>query len=324
MFSDNDILKARSVDTVELIMCRTGYRFKREGREYHCIEHDSLVIFADRKGWAWYSKIRNGEDCKGNNAIAWLVKVEKMTFKQAMSELLGISLTNSLFMPSEEKKQDKPRSLQLPTKAASSDKVINYLVNERGISSHVVNTMISKGMLYQDINNNAVFVGFDKDGIAKYACKHGTYTALNGKTYKRECLGSSKMFGFVQMGHDTTQIYVFEAPIDLLSHCSLSSMKAEKSGKANFEKVWENFSRLALGGLANSALERYLIENQEVSTINFCLDNDEAGRSFSETYKKKYEGEGYYVNIYYSPTGKDYNDYLQQVKTKEKKHEENY
>ena len=306
-FTELELEQARNYSTLDIISKRTGFSFKREGSEYKCVEHDSLVVFSDCKGWQWYSCTKNGKDLKGNNAIAYLMKVEGLTFRQAVCEIIQ----PNCYKPSEEKALEKPKSLILPPKSANNDKIINYLCHERCISPIVVKSFIQKGLIYQDEHNNVVFVGRDTDGTAKYACKRGTYTAPEHAPYKRECAGSSKMFGFIQEGNFKEQIFVFEAPIDLLSHATLTMEKARKLGKSDWSVSWGNYSRLALGGVADKALERYLIVYPQVNTISFCFDNDETGRSFAYSYKEKYEKEGYNVNIYNAPTGKDYNEYLQ-------------
>lgn len=306
-FSDADLQVARDMSTVDVISSRMGFTFHRVGYEYKCKEHDSLVVFSDGKGWCWYSK----NDCKGNNAISFLMKVEKLNFQEAVVELINPS--GYKFNYAEESKIEKPKVLILPEKSKSNYHVEKYLQNQRGIAPSIVSDCIKKGYLYQDKYKNCVFVGYDENGVAKYASKRGTYTHQGSQPYKRDCTGSNKIYGFLMDGNCQTHVFVFEAPIDVLSHATLNMEKAKGLGRSDYQTSWQNHTRLALGGVSDKALARYLIVNPNITTISFCLDNDETGRSHAEAYKEKYEKEGYKVNVYNVPTGKgsDYNEYLQ-------------
>ena len=57
------------------------------------------------------------------------------------------------------------------------------------------------------------------------------------------------------------------------------------------------------------AIEKILEDNKEIKQIYLCFDNDNAGRSASNSFKKLLENE--YKIIDFPPkTGKDYNDFL--------------
>ena len=60
-------------------------------------------------------------------------------------------------------------------------------------------------------------------------------------------------------------MFVFEAPIDLLSFLCL------------FKKEWQKQSYLALGGVGEKALLRFLSDRPNIKTVYLCLDNDNAG-----------------------------------------------
>lgn len=318
-FSDEDLARAREMSTLEVISARTGFNFKRVGYEYHAKEHNSLVVFSDQKGWAWYSRIRNGEDCKGNNAISYLMKIEGLSFQDAVCELITPSQTVK-YNPVGEQAIEKPKILELPPKAATTGAVEKYLVGERMIHLSVVKHCINYGYLYQDQRNNCVFVGRDEQGNPKYASKRGTYNPPGQEPYKRDCAGSSKMYGFLMEGTCKEHIFVFEAPIDVLSHATLTMDKAKGLARNDWPVSWQRHTRLALGGVSDNALQRYLITHPNiVKTISFCLDNDEAGQTHAQLYKEKYENEGFKVNIFKPPEGmgKDYNEYLQNY-TKQK------
>lgn len=310
-FSDTDLEEARNMSTVEVISSRTGYSFVRAGNEWHCKQHDSLVVFSDGKGWSWYS-----QGLKGNNAISYLMNVENLSFQDAVAELVTPSGTKYRPIP-ESERTEKPKTLQLPPRASSSERVENYLSRERCIDISIVKYCIHYGYIYQDIRNNCVFVGRDENGIAKYASRRGTYTPAGAEPFKRDCPGSNKSYGFLMEGYLKEHVFVFEAPIDVLSHATLTMEKAHGLKRDNWQISWQKHTRLALGGTSDKALARYLSINPKVKTISFCLDNDKAGLSHAKEYKEKYEKEGYTVNVYSVPPGmgKDYNDYLCRFKS---------
>ena len=95
-------------------------------------------------------------------------------------------------------------------------------------------------MIYEDAKyHNAVFVGYDSDGVPRHAHKRGTYTS--GEPFKGNVEGCDPRYSFHWNGQSDT-VYVFEAPIDLLSFISL------------YQKDWQKHSYVALCGVAEHAL----------------------------------------------------------------------
>lgn len=308
-FSPDDLERARKIDTVDLISRRTGYTFHRVGSEWHCKEHDSLVVFRDRNGWTWYSQGK-----KGSSALEYLMTIEGLGFQDAVCEL--VTPEHTYTPPKKSEVFEKPKELQLPPKAKNNIKVVQYLVNTRCIDRIVVQRCLDDGIIYQNDKNDCVFIGKDSlTGKPKYASRRGTYTKADGSAFKRDCAGSDKSYGFLLEGAGGAyqeHVFVFEAPIDALSHATLNIEKAKGMHRDNWQTSWLNHSRLALGGVADNALRRYLEVHPKITSISFCLDNDNAGMTAAEEYRKKYSDKGYDVKIYTVPKGygKDYNEYL--------------
>ena len=160
-----------------------------------------------------------------------------------------------------------------------------------------------------------MFVVKNDNGQPKYSMLRGTYTPENGQPYKGEASGSNKMYGFRMDGTCETHLFVFEAPIDALSHATLNMQRSKDMGIADWKSSWKRHTRLALGGTSDVALSTYLTTHPKIKEISFCLDRDEAGRTASAKYLEKYSAQGYKVNIYAVPEncGKDYNEYLCKV-----------
>ena len=76
--------------------------------------------------------------------------------------------------------------------------------------------------------------------------------------------GSDKAFNFCYRG-EGERLFVFEAPIDLISFLCL------------FKKEWQKQSYLSLGGVGEKALLRFLSDRPNIKTVYLCLDSDEAG-----------------------------------------------
>ncbi|MFQ8787482.1 hypothetical protein [Ruminococcus sp.] len=50
-----------------------------------------------------------------------------------------------------------------------------------------------------------------------------------------------------------THLFVFEAPIDALSHATLNMRRSKDMGIADWKSSWKRHTRLALGGTSDVA-----------------------------------------------------------------------
>ena len=154
--------------------------------------------------------------------------------------------------------------------------------------------------------NNAVFVGYDANGVAKYAALRGTIGA-----YKGEATGSDKHYSFsLCLSPDAEQVHVFESAIDLLSYVTLE-IKAGRS--------WKQDALLSLAGVFKQkrekvvpvALTQFLSDHPSVSHICLHLDNDEVGRSAAKGIMEGLADKPYELVDQPPKYGKDVNDQLQ-------------
>ena len=148
--------------------------------------------------------------------------------------------------------------------------------------------------------HNVVFKGMNKDGVTKFASMRGVFDK-EGKLFKCDVAGNDKNFGFNVVNEDSTELVVFEAAIDLMSYVDI---------------FWDfESNKLALGMLSDAPLETFLKEHPQITSIRFCLDNDEPGRKAANELATKYYGLGYDVDDTPPPAGvKDYNDWLKSSK----------
>jgi hypothetical protein len=185
--------------------------------------------------------------------------------------------------------------LILPEAAGVPLKLYEYLCNKRGIDGEVVNSLMQKEMLYEDRRGNVVFVGHDEHGKPRFASLRGTQADFRG-----DCSGSDKRYGFQAVFAPCTRLYVFESPIDLMSHASLVNAATGDTG------AWKQDSRLSLSGTSDTALDFFLNRHKTIRELVLCLDNDTAGREAAALMARKYAAKGYTVLIDF-PQGKDFN-----------------
>ncbi len=175
--------------------------------------------------------------------------------------------------PENEKRTDE--GLQLPDKNPNNSRVLAYLHKTRGIDTAILYEQIKEGKLYESAKgHNCVFVGSDMEGVPRYGFTRGT---LTGKKYAQDCPGSNKDFGYVLPGR-SDRVFVVEAPIDALSHATLTKMN---------NRDYKEDYRLSLGGVADKALTQFLKDNPNIKRVVFCLDNDEAGRNATVRIRNK-------------------------------------
>ena len=276
---------------------------------YTTKEHDSLKI--SNGLWHWFSR-----DIGGKSAIDYLIHVKGNTFLEAI-EILQQKSDISFSSPVLRKSKQQFNRIILPKRYKDNEHVINYLTR-RGIDKKIVLECIDNNLIYEDVNNNAVFVGFDKDGIERYAFVRGT----NDSRFMKDVYGSHKAFSFkLDSIHESDEVHLFESAIDLLSYASLNKNYYETNllslaGVYSPSKKLED-SKIPL------ALAYYLNQKPNIKKIYLHLDNDVAGRNSSEALayvlKNKYE-------VIDDPpkNGKDYNDYLNILRSKKTRYIDNF
>ena len=103
------------------------------------------------------------------------------------------------------------------------------------------------------------------------------------------------------MGQDGL-LYVFEAPIDLLSFLTL------------YPDRWQEHSYVALCGTGGQAIHWMLKQNTGLRDVVLCLDHDEPGQTAAKRIQEELQGAGYHSGILL-PVHKDWNDDLVQGQT---------
>ena len=262
---------------------RHGFTFAHHDGVYRCRQHPSLAVKDDRLSWYWHSK-----GIGGHGVIDYLMKIENLPFRQAVETVANLPAAAPI---SPEYQPDK--RLILPEKAGIPLRLYDYLCHKRGIDAGIVTTLLDVGSIYEDRRGNVVFVGFDEQGAARFASLRGTY---GDQKFRMDCAGSDKRYGFHMTYSPSARLYIFESPIDAMSH-------------ARLQPEWRRDNRLSLAGTSDTALPKYLEAHPHTKELVLCLDNDPAGREASVTIARKYAGQGYRTRIEL-PSAKDYNEDL--------------
>ena len=98
-------------------------------------------------------------------------------------------------------------------------RVFAYLLKTRGLDADVVSYFARRKLLYEDAaHHNAVFIGTDEGGCPRHA--HLRSTNSFGKAFRLNVESSDPRYSFHHTGTDGS-LYVFEAPIDMLSYISI-------------------------------------------------------------------------------------------------------
>ena len=275
-YTQEQIDRANQVN-LEQFLRSQGEKLIKSGHEYRWERYDSLTV----KGNKWFRHSQN----KGGYPVDFVMEFFDKTFPEAVQMLIGEEAAEIAVEPA-------PKAeFELPPRCESNTKIMKYLTEERKLPQDLVERFIADGLIYEDAkHHNVVFVGTDANGVPRYAHCRGT-----ADKFRMDVTGSDKSYGFCYRGKGT-ELFVFEAPIDLLSHIALYS-----SG-------WKERNYLSLGGVSLKALERFLSERKDIESVYIATDNDEAGNLAAEKFAELIPEE---ISVYrFLPQAKDWNEEL--------------
>lgn len=286
-YTEDQIAAARQVDIAGWLQAQ-GEEIGREGRELYWKRHDSCKL----RGNVWH-QFSTG---KGGNAVDFVMYFYDVPFAKAVEMLLGCSGTT--IIPERRVVKSIPKiDFVPPVKSRYTSNIYRYLVDIRRIRADVVKAFVNTGSVFQDAEyGNVVFCGTDDTGKMRFAHKR----SLDGK-FRRDVAGSSKAYGFRYDKNKTPIVFVFEAPIDMMSFLSL------------FATGTEFLNCVSLGGTSPAALTAYLQKHPETAVVCLCLDADEAGQNAADRIETEIPEHIHVVRL--SPANaKDYNEVEQSVR----------
>ena len=252
-FTDEQKHRANAVDLEDFLL-RRGERLISSGHDKRLASDHSVTIC----GSEWYDH----EVKKGGHAIDFVRMYDGCSFQEAVTKLMN-GEQGQIFRPAKERKPEPPKPFALPPAHHSMRRVYAYLMKQRHIGRDIITHFARAGTLYEDAEyHNAVFVGTDEHGVPRHAQKRSTNSW--GRAIKLNVEGSEARYSFHHLGDDG-DLYVFEAPIDLLSYLTL------------YPEDWQRHSYVACCGISYEPVRWMLTQMEAPQMVSLCLDHDRAG-----------------------------------------------
>ena len=292
-FTDEQKVLANSIDLEEFLRMR-GEKLERVGREHKLIyydssgRHDSITL----RGSTWFDH----KNQIGGGAIKFMQEFYGMDFQTAVQELLGQTVTPLSHSPPKVSAKEEKKEFKLPVANPNMHRVFAYLIKQRFIAPDIISHFAKQHTLYEDKqHHNAVFVGLDENGVPRQASKRSTNSF--GKTFRITCEGSDTRYSFSHFGK-SEKLFVFEAPIDMMSFLTL------------YPQEWQKNSYIAMNGVYENAVLTALKNHSNLSEVILCVDNDEGGIEAVDRLRDILRENGYENVRRFAPKFKDWNEDL--------------
>lgn len=240
-----------------------GFTVVRKGKYYSLKEHDSVIINTEKNCYWRNSEPGIGKSIgKGGSIIDFICEFEGIGHKEAIKILKQRTYLKRTTVKKKKEEPKKVQSFVLPEKADNMRMIFAYLTKTRCISQKIVQDFVDRKMLYQDKNNNCVFVGYDVENKEKpvFACKRGTntykpfYGDVAGCDYTK-CI-------YIDNGSD--ELIITESIIDSMS---LMTFMGE---------MYKQYNYLILAGVGKwDCIRNYI--NDNVKKVYIATDNDKGG-----------------------------------------------
>ena len=253
--------QARRTDLANFLI-RQGEKVKKSGSEYEWLDGSQKVTI---RGHLWYHQYEQ----KGGDAVDFVRRFYSKDYAGAVEMLLNNCGGQIITSPPIEK-EHKP--FEMPPRNGRMSRVFSYLLLIRCIDKDVLYEFVRRKMIYESADyHNAVFVGYDSSGKPCHAHKRGTVTS---NSYRGNVAGSQPEFSFHWHG-TSDRIYLFEAPIDMLSFISMH------------KENWQEHSYAASCSVSDRVLFQCLKDNPNIKNVFLCFDNDEAGQTANKRIANK-------------------------------------
>lgn len=307
-YSEEERERALSVSLTSLASS-LGYTVIRSGNHYSLKEMDSLIIYNDRTWNRWSGKGNR----TGGTQIDFLLEFGGIdNVPEAINYLLQFKgeniIAKDIVLGNDFRDSGSRADFVLPPKNVNYKRLYAYLIQTRGLSQEVISDFVHRKLIYEDaVHHNIVYCGMDPEGVIRYAGMRGT-ADIYGKKFKMDVPGNDKNYGVNIVNKASSELLVFESVIDCMSYID---MYGDHSS-----------NKLILGMVDDHPLIRFLEDYSHIETIHFCLDADEAAEKALYGIKdengkltkiglvKKYEEQGYIVDVIKPPSGKDFNESL--------------
>ncbi len=294
-FSEDDLYRANNADLVSYLGGCGGH-VKRVGSTYQYIytdgsgTHDSVTIH----GGKWYDH----KNQRGGYAVKFLREFLGFSFQDAVVELLGGHCSAQTVCSPKAAPKPVVKPFELPEANSDMRRVFAYLTKQRFIDPQIISHFAHEHKIFEDSKyHNVVFVGMDENGAPKQASLRSTISF--GKTFRLTVASSDTNYSFSHFGNDG-KLFIFEAPIDMLSFITL------------YQKDWKDHSYIAMNGVYESAVLKVLESHADLQSVYLCTDNDEGGIDAAERLRDILHEHGYTDIFRIAPQLKDWNECLKQ------------
>ena len=305
-FTEDQKRQANEASIVEILE-KAGYEVKKSGSQYLWKGEGRTVSILDNLWFDHYSQC-------GGKTVSFVEKYFGLNYPEAMLMILGeiagqtverrtvsnsARVTNPATTSLPEKKPEK--AFELPPRNGNMNRVDRYLEETRGIDPHIVEVFEKNNLIYEDAGyHNVVFVGYDRYGFPKHAHKRSSGQNCG---WRANQAGSDGRYSFNWRGK-SDRVFLFEAPIDMLSYIS-----------SHPDRWWED-SYIAACSVSDQALMQALQDRPNLQTIYICFDNDGPGQRAAERLWQKLSASKYNAQILV-PQLKDWNEDLLSFRQKE-------
>lgn len=309
VFTADQIQQAEQASIVQFCERHGIELLKDSSSSYRVKDHTSLVINDKLNYYYWNSQQRGG------NVLSFAKDVLNLSFPEAMSDILASDL-----QPVVVKKEEPRQPFQYPYKnKENKEQAYHYLVNERKIAPAIVTLLMNKGFIQQvSVYDKQLKQSYDSVAFvwSKNSRVVGTttqvldldeYKSKGGDRGKKIAWNPEKNFGFNVSIGEPKNIYLFEAPIDLLSYwslhpelndCFLGDLEGLKE-----ETVKKFLDYVVVGKGAKN-----------IETVYLGVDNDHAASRFCEKFMhfEKFQRLVPYDNVVPTSYHSVYQEVLQQ------------
>ena len=285
-FTEEERNRARETNLADFLE-EHGETVKKSGSEFVWLDGEQKVTLRGNLFFHQYEQ-------KGGDAIDFVRKFYGKNYVEAVQILLG---SNAEMQPVAKKAyhEHKQKDLKMPSKNDSMKRVFAYLLMTRGIDKSVLQEFVRQNMVYESADcHNAVFVGYDENGTPRHANMRGTGTK---NPFKCNAVGSQPEYSFHWNGK-SSYLFLFEAPIDMMSFISMHS-----------HQDWKQHSYAAACSVADKVLFECLKNNPQIKNVYLCFDNDQAGQTANQRIFEKLKNMGITTKILI-PYNKDWNEDL--------------
>jgi hypothetical protein len=338
-FTEDQKLRATSVNLETFLQTRRE-QLLRSGRDKRLASNHGVTVRGNR----WYDHYAG----EGGGPISFVQRFLNLSYPEAVSLLLnGEQGEPDGTYPVANRyatRQRLHKPFALPPASPDMRRLYAYMLQKRFIDRDVLTAFVREKLIYESLElsrdqmkayHNAIFVGYDEQGVPRHAHKRGLYS--DGDAFKGNIEGSdpSHCFHYDGAGHNSYngdshngaghnsynsvggkasdnvggkvnsivsgnaasntsnvtgsnadskasgnvssriagnsniggsgRLYVFEAPVDMLSFITL------------YPQDWREHSYAALCGVSEHALLKRLELHPNLREIVLCLDHDEAG-----------------------------------------------